>query len=242
LAIAVLAEGAGYCVEDGAQLRLPVAGLPDGVGIQTQRDVVHEDAPVCLRKVNSPLAAVHEGVEGPHHVIPVHAQVDGEVVAYAVSLRQPVIGLHLSPTEGEAKRFREYWRAWGNHVPLKVVESPYRAIVPPTVAYIESLHAQRPDLTLTVIAGDIAVRHWWQRGLHDDTAVRLRRALEPLDEVVVTSVPFHLQPRGVLRGPQSIGATRSASVSPQKVAHPRRLQTFQESHCCRGFISRGDWI
>jgi hypothetical protein len=58
--------------------------------------------------------------------------------------------------------------------------------------YIESLHAQRPELTLTVIVPELAMRHWWQRRLHDDTASRLRRALEPLSKIVVTSIPFHI--------------------------------------------------
>ena len=81
---------------------------------------------------------------------------------------------------------------WGNHVPLELIQSPYRTVIPPTVAYIESLHAQRPDLTLTVVVPDLALHHCWQRLLHEDTAVRLRHALAPLSKVVVTSVPFHV--------------------------------------------------
>jgi amino acid transporter len=113
-------------------------------------------------------------------------------LAYAASLGQPVLVLHISPTEAEGERFRQYWADWGNHLTLDVVESPYRAIVPPTIAYIESLHSQRPDLTLTVIVPELVVRHWWQRGLHENTAPRLRRALEPLPAIIVTSVPFHV--------------------------------------------------
>jgi amino acid transporter len=113
-------------------------------------------------------------------------------LAYAVSLGQPVLALHVSPTDEEAERFRGYWTDWGNHVPLEVVGSPYRAVIPPTIAYIEALHAQRPDLTLTVIVADVAVRHWWQRLLYEDTAARLRRSLAPLAKVIVTSVPFHV--------------------------------------------------
>ena len=71
-----------------------------------------------------------------------------------------------------------------------MIGSPYRATVPPIIAYIESLHAQNPELTLTVIVPEIAERHWWQRSLHDDTGVRLRLALKPLPKTVVTSVPF----------------------------------------------------
>ena len=113
-------------------------------------------------------------------------------LAYAASLGQPVLALHVSPTKEESERFCQYWAAWGNHVPLELIQSPYRAVIPPTVAYIESLRAQRPDLTLTVIVPDLALRHRWQRLLHEDTAVRLRHALTPLSKVVVTSVPFHV--------------------------------------------------
>ena len=114
-------------------------------------------------------------------------------LAYAASLRQPVLALHISPTAEEAERFHGYWAAWGGHVPLEVVESPYRAVVAPTIAYIESLRAQRPELTLTVIVPELVVRHWWEWGLHEHTAFRLRRALKPLPKVMVTSVPFHVE-------------------------------------------------
>jgi amino acid transporter len=113
-------------------------------------------------------------------------------LAYAASLQQPVLALHVSPAEEEAERFSEYWRTWGDHLPLEVVVSPYRAIIAPMVNYIESLHRLRPELTLTVIVPELVVRHWWQRALHNQTAPRLRRALRPLPKIVVTTVPFHL--------------------------------------------------
>ncbi|HTA34143.1 MAG TPA: APC family permease [Solirubrobacteraceae bacterium] len=113
-------------------------------------------------------------------------------LAYAASLEQPVLVLHVSPAEEEAERFREYWRTWGDHLPLELVVSPYRAIVAPMVNYIESLHRLRPELTLTVILPELVVRRWWQRALHSQIAPRLRRALRPLPKIVVTSVPFHL--------------------------------------------------
>jgi amino acid transporter len=113
-------------------------------------------------------------------------------LAYAASLRQPTLALHICPTDEEGRRFRRYWEAWGDHLRLEIVESPYRAIVAPTVAYIEALHAQRPHVTITVVVPELVVRHRWQRGLHEDTARRLRRALEPLSKVVVTSIPFHV--------------------------------------------------
>ena len=113
-------------------------------------------------------------------------------LAYAASLQQPVLALHVSPTDDEADRFRGYWRQWGDHLPLEVIISPHRALVAPMVNYIASLHRQRPDLTLTVILPEIVVRHWWHRILHDRIAPRLRRALRPLRKIVITTVPFHL--------------------------------------------------
>src|SRR5665213_3390433 len=141
-------------------------------------------------------AETEETPEEIHHlaIVPV-ASLDltsMRALAYAASLQQPVLALHVSPTEEEAERFRDYWRTWGDHLPLEVVVSPYRALVAPLVNEIESLHHQRPDLTLTVILPEIVVRHWWQRGLHNRTAPRLRRALRPLPKIVVTTVPFHL--------------------------------------------------
>ena len=114
-------------------------------------------------------------------------------LAYAVSLRQPVLVLHLSPTQEEARRYRDYWHTWGDHLPLAVVVSPHRAIVAPLVNYIAALHYQRPGLTLTVILPEIVVCHWWHRLLHNQTAPRLRRGLRPLPKIVITSIPFHLQ-------------------------------------------------
>jgi amino acid transporter len=113
-------------------------------------------------------------------------------LAYAAALGQPVFALHISPTADEAARFRGYWRAWGDHLPLEVIVSPHRALVAPLVNYIWTLRQQRPDLTLAVAVPEIMARRWWHRILHDGIAWRLRRTLDALPGVVVTSVPFHL--------------------------------------------------
>ena len=54
------------------------------------------------------------------------------------------------------------------------------------INYIEVLHRQRHDLTLTVILPEIVIGHWWHGILHNATAPR------PLPKIVVTTVPFHL--------------------------------------------------
>jgi amino acid transporter len=139
---------------------------------------------------------VEETPEQIHHLIIVAvAALDlpgMRALAYAASLHQPVLALHVSPAEDEAERFRSYWDTWGDHLPLEVLVSPYRAIVAPLIHYIESLHRQRLNLTITVIVPEIIVRRWWHRLLHNQIAPRLRRALRPLPKIVVTTVPFHV--------------------------------------------------
>ncbi|MEV6139105.1 hypothetical protein AB0L63_24185 [Nocardia sp. NPDC051990] len=132
---------------------------------------------------------VHHLVVVPVAVLDVTAM---RALAYAASLEQPVLALHVSPTEKEAERFRDYWRLWGAHLPLEVVVSPYRAIVAPLIDYLEALHRQRRDLTLTVILPEIVVCHWWYGILHNRVAPRLRRALRHLPKIVITTIPFHV--------------------------------------------------
>jgi amino acid transporter len=145
----------------------------------------------------SPTASEEQDVPSEiHHllVVPV-ATLDLaalRALAYAASLELPVLAVHVSPSEGERRRFHRYWKAWGAHVPLEVVVSPYRATTAPLVHYIEALYRQQPRLTLTVIVPEIAPAHRWQVILHGRVAQRLRRSLVRHHGIVVISVPFHL--------------------------------------------------
>jgi amino acid transporter len=159
-------------------------------------------------------AETEESPDEIHHLIIVPlASLDlasMRALAYAASLQQPVLAVHVSPSDEEGERFRSYWSTWGDHLPLEVVVSPYRALVAPMVNYIESLHRLSPDLTLTVILPEIVVERSWQRILHNQTAPRLRRALRSLPKIVVTTVPFHLPSPAALKpgsgaGPASDG-------------------------------------
>jgi amino acid transporter len=113
-------------------------------------------------------------------------------LAYAASLGQPVLAVHLSPDEEEATRFEGYWHVWGDHLPLEIVISPYRATVAPLARYIQAIHQQRPELVLTVIVPEIVDRHWRHQLLQSRVAARLRRVLRMQPETVIADVPFHL--------------------------------------------------
>ena len=79
-------------------------------------------------------------------------------------------------------------------VPLVVVESPYRALTGPLLAYLDVLdQAWPPDketpITFVVIP-EYVPRHWWERLLYNQSTNQLRRALLGRPNTVVTNVPY----------------------------------------------------
>jgi hypothetical protein len=113
-------------------------------------------------------------------------------LGYAASLSIPVLAVHVTPSDDEAERFQRYWQAWGDHLPLEVIHSPYRATLAPLTNYIEALHSEHPEVTITVVVPELVVARAWHRLLHNRIGVRLRRALAHYEGIVVTSVPFQL--------------------------------------------------
>jgi hypothetical protein len=150
----------------------------------------------ALETVDSGLAEREESPDEIRHLIAVAvARFDLaslRALAYAASFDRPVLLIHISPDEDEARRFRHYWEVWGKHLRAEVIVSPYRAIVGPLANYIEALHALSPGVVLTVVLPELVARHAWHQLLHARVAARIRRALRPESGVVITTVPFHL--------------------------------------------------
>jgi amino acid transporter len=142
-----------------------------------------------------------EGEEAPDQVRPLCVVPVSDLdlpnlraLAYAVSLRQPTLAIHLSTDDADTERFLRAWRAWGDHVPLEIVSSPYRAFVAPLTKYVEALRAQQPQLTITVVMCDLVVSGP-SRLLHERSGERVRRALRSEPNTVITVIPFHIPPR-----------------------------------------------
>ena len=96
----------------------------------------------------------------------------------------------------EASRRYERIVALGKTSPqLVIIESPYRSLVPPLVAYIDALRDRNPGTTVTVVLPEFVPAHWWERILHNQTALRLKLALYSDPGVVVVNVPYLLSAR-----------------------------------------------
>jgi amino acid transporter len=89
---------------------------------------------------------------------------------------------------------REDWERAIPDVPLVVVESPYRALTGPLVAYLDVLDWAWPpdkDTPITfVVIPEYVPRHWWERMLYNQSTNQLRRALLGRPNTVITNVPY----------------------------------------------------
>jgi amino acid transporter len=100
----------------------------------------------------------------------------------------------VSDDPAEAARVRARWERQLPDVPLVVVESPYRALVPPVLAYLDVLDEAWPtgrDAPITfVVIPEFVARSWWERILYNQSARRLRSALLGRPHTVAVSVPY----------------------------------------------------
>ena len=139
-----------------------------------------------------------------HRVIVPIAGLDRAAIqslAYARSITKHVIAVHVAIDLDDANKVREAWERWQKHLAeeeetqLIIIESPYRSLSRPLLAYIDTIHELFPADTVTVILAEFVVAHWWEQILHNHTALRLKAALFFRPGIVVTSVPQHLSSR-----------------------------------------------
>jgi amino acid transporter len=92
------------------------------------------------------------------------------------------------------EQVRATWERQVPGVPLVVIESPYRALAGPLIAYLDVLdRAWPPDrlapITFVVIPEYVA-KSWWERLLYNQSARRLRTLLLGRPHTVVVNVPY----------------------------------------------------
>lgn len=133
-------------------------------------------------------------------IVPI-AGLDGvsvQSLAYARSISKKVIAVHVAIDEGDEHKIRAEWERWVAQIApeekleLVIIESPYRSLNGPLLAYIDTIHELYPDVTLTVLLPEFVVNHWWEHLLHNQTALQLKAALLFRPGIVVTNMPQHL--------------------------------------------------
>ncbi len=118
------------------------------------------------------------------------------------SIAPDVRAVLISDEPEEAAALRERWERQLPDVPLVTVESPYRALVGPMLAYLDVLDQTWPDdkeLPVTfVVIPEYVARRWWERLLYNQSANRLRQALIGRPHTVVVNVPYRREDEDVV--------------------------------------------
>jgi amino acid transporter len=147
------------------------------------------DQPLARRQiVNAPPRDVDHAV-----IIPVDEinQAVLRTAAYARSIGTHPTAVHVAFTHDEGEALRERWEEAVPDIPFVVVDSPYRSLTEPLLAYIDALRRGRPDQVVTVVLPEFFPRWPWERLLHNQIAGRLKKALLSRTDTVVVQVPFH---------------------------------------------------
>jgi hypothetical protein len=107
---------------------------------------------------------------------------------------------------------QEQWADRDIPVPLTVLESPYRDVTTPVLAYVARLRREHPRDLISIYIPEYVVGHWWEHLLHNQSALRLKTRLLFERGVMVTSVPWQLESTGAdeepLHPPEPVPAGR----------------------------------
>lgn len=117
-----------------------------------------------------------------------------QAVNVARSISDEVRAVFITEDPEEAVRVRAEFERHLPGVPLVVVESPYRALAGPLLAYLDVLDAawppDKPAPITFVVVPEYVARSWWERILYNQSAKRLRAVLLGRPHTVVVNVPY----------------------------------------------------
>jgi amino acid transporter len=165
--------------------------------------VSHQYAASARQLEMRPGAAVPQPHRHNRVVIPISGVNRAVVQALNVarSITTDIRALYISDAPEHGEEVRKHWTQAVPDIPLVLVESPYRALIAPVVAYLDVLDRSWPaeeerPITFVLIPEYVA-RSWWERLLYNQAAKQLRAALLGRPHTVVVNVPYR---RDEIRG------------------------------------------
>jgi amino acid transporter len=156
----------------------------------------HQYAASARQLEMRPGAAVPDPHRRNRVVIPIPGVNRAVVQALNVarSITTDIRAVYIADSVEGGDEVRERWAQAVPDVPLILVESPYRAVVAPLVAYLDVLDRSWPSdeeapITFILIPEYVAAS-WWERMLYNQTAKQLRATLLGRPHTVVINVPY----------------------------------------------------
>jgi amino acid transporter len=116
-------------------------------------------------------------------------------LAYARATRPDTLtALTAAITPEDVRHLQADWNDRDIPVPLTVVEAPYRDLTESVLDYVAAVHRDHPRDLIVVYIPEYVVSRWWEHLLHNQSALRLKARLLFQRNVMVTSVPWQLDP------------------------------------------------
>ena len=117
-----------------------------------------------------------------------------QAVKVGRSIDDDVRAVFISDDPQHAARVRADFERQVPGVPLVVVESPYRALAGPLLAYLDVLDMawppDKPEPITFVVIPEYVAKSWWERLLYNQSAKRLRSMLLGRPHTVIVNVPY----------------------------------------------------
>jgi len=115
-------------------------------------------------------------------------------IAYARASRPSTLeALTVCIDEAEADALTQEWDRREIPIPLRILASPYREMTRPILEYVSNIKLSSPRDLIVVFLPEYVVGAWWERLLHNQSALRLKTRLRLIPGVVVTNVPWQLE-------------------------------------------------
>jgi amino acid transporter len=132
-----------------------------------------------------PVSGVHRGII--------------EAVNLSRSLSSKIIALYIEVEPGSGEKVKAKWEEWWPDIPLVIESSPYRSLVAPLLDFLDRYDVECNDgTTAGVVLPEFIPAKPWQRWLHNQQAVLVKRALlyrrrQFGYQQVIIDVPYHLK-------------------------------------------------
>ncbi len=115
-----------------------------------------------------------------------------QAIEYARTLSHDCRALYVEIDPVDTKLIRDRWEQYDMGMPLVIIESNFRSVVEPVLAYLEEVKKERTGHIVTVVIPEFVPAKWWHAALHNQSGLFLKIALMFRRDIVVTNVRYYL--------------------------------------------------
>ncbi len=164
-----------------------------------KRQYARDEELLALPPRARPLEGLPDGGALQNHVVLLVSRVDKRIpraVQYVKALRaNSVEAVYVDMTGEGADEVLDKWRECEFGMPLTVIPSPYRELIPPLRDHVAALVADDPSAVVTVVLPEFVPESPVDYMLHDQTPLLIKTAMFSLPRTIVVDVPYRLAAR-----------------------------------------------